>query len=131
MYSTDQMQGKKADSFAFPCKWVCLLVLTVYKHVFASMYKFGCLYMQTHVITGALYLASDLYCIYMYSYCIVCVCVCVWQVNPERLQRARWVEANERYVEANTKNCPRCKVPIEKNGQLINVQLTDFQSLMN
>ena len=37
-------------------------------------------------------------------------------MDPERLQRARWVEANERFVEANTKQCPRCRVPIEKNG---------------
>ena len=38
------------------------------------------------------------------------------QVDPERLQRARWIEANERYVEGNTKPCPRCRVPVEKNG---------------
>ena len=38
-------------------------------------------------------------------------------MNPENLQRARWVEANERFIEHNTKPCPRCKVPIEKNGE--------------
>ena len=29
----------KANTFAFSCKYVCLLVLTMYKHVFASVYK--------------------------------------------------------------------------------------------
>jgi parkin len=39
-----------------------------------------------------------------------------FQVDPERLQRARWIEASERFVQSNTKQCPRCRVPVEKNG---------------
>jgi len=40
-----------------------------------------------------------------------------FQVNPENLQRARWVQASEQFIETNTKPCPRCRVPIEKNGE--------------
>ena len=40
----------------------------MYKHVFASVYKCVCLCVQTRVITRALYLASDQYCIYTYMY---------------------------------------------------------------
>lgn len=39
-----------------------------------------------------------------------------YQLDPEALERARWVQANERFIESNTKACPRCRVPIEKNG---------------
>ena len=39
------------------------------------------------------------------------------KVNPENLQRPRWVQASEQFIETNTKPCPRCRVPIEKNGE--------------
>ena len=38
------------------------------------------------------------------------------KVNPENLERARWVHASEQFIQSNTKPCPRCRVPIEKNG---------------
>ena len=38
------------------------------------------------------------------------------KVNPENLERARWVHANEQFIQSNTKPCPRCRVPVEKNG---------------
>ncbi len=42
-----------------------------------------------------------------------------YQVDPHRLERARWIEANERFIQTNTniKPCPRCQVPTEKNGE--------------
>ena len=27
------------------------------------------------------------------------------------------MQANEQFIESNTKACPRCRVPIEKNGE--------------
>ena len=41
------------------------------------------------------------------------------QPNPAQLQRAGWIEANERFIQDNTniKQCPRCKIPIEKSGE--------------
>ena len=39
------------------------------------------------------------------------------QPNPANVQRAGWIEANERFIHDNTKPCPRCKAPIEKSGQ--------------
>lgn len=39
------------------------------------------------------------------------------KVNPENLERARWVHASEQFIQSNTKPCPRCRVPIEKNGK--------------
>ena len=41
------------------------------------------------------------------------------QPNPANVQRAGWIEANERFIQNNTKPCPRCKAPIEKNGQFL------------
>ena len=43
------------------------------------------------------------------------------QPNPANIQRAGWIEANERFIHDNTKPCPRCKAPIEKNGQFEHV----------
>lgn len=36
--------------------------------------------------------------------------------NPRNVQQARWAEANDRYVRENSKPCPHCHSPIEKNG---------------
>ena len=33
-------------------------------------------------------------------------------------QRARWDKQSEDHIRKNTKRCPKCNVPIEKNGQL-------------
>lgn len=41
------------------------------------------------------------------------------QPNPANIQRAGWIQANERFIQDNTKPCPRCKAPIEKNGQFV------------
>ena len=40
-------------------------------------------------------------------------------MSPENLERARWIEANERFIQSNhnIKPCPKCQVPIEKNGK--------------
>lgn len=49
------------------------------------------------------------------------------KVNPENLERARWVHASEQFIQSNTKPCPRCRVPIEKNGnRLVLFLLTKF-----
>ena len=53
----------------------------VHVHVFASVYKCVCLLVQTRVITQASYLASDLYCMYMYIctlYMGICTCTCMY-----------------------------------------------------
>lgn len=49
-----------------------------------------------------------------------------FHVNPENLERARWIEANERFIQNNTniKPCPKCQVPIEKNGGCMHMTCT-------
>ncbi|XP_071493092.1 E3 ubiquitin-protein ligase parkin-like [Diadema antillarum] len=39
------------------------------------------------------------------------------EVNPERERQARWErEESERTIERTSKPCPKCKVPVERNG---------------
>ena len=45
-YRSDERCKANGYTFAFSCKRVCLLV---YKHVFASVYKFVCLLVQTRI----------------------------------------------------------------------------------
>ncbi len=49
----------------------------------------------------------------------MCVCVCVFQgyiVDEEAALRARWEQASQETIDETTHPCPKCQVPVEKNG---------------
>ncbi|KAF0884370.1 PRKN ligase, partial [Crocuta crocuta] len=39
-----------------------------------------------------------------------------YRVDEKAAERARWEEASKETIKKTTKPCPRCHVPIEKNG---------------
>lgn len=48
-----------------------------------------------------------------------CVCVCVFQgyvVDEEAARLARWDQASQDTIAQTTHPCPKCQVPVEKNG---------------
>jgi len=49
----------------------------------------------------------------------MCVCLCVFQgyiVDEEAALRARWDQASQDTIAKTTHPCPKCQVPVEKNG---------------
>ncbi|CAH7307274.1 Prkn [Phodopus roborovskii] len=84
-------------------------------------------------------LGSDLFS--TYSFVCMCVCVCggvshptacesvchsptcyplvgyhAYRVDERAAEQARWEEASKETIKKTTKPCPRCSVPVEKNG---------------
>ena len=56
--------------------------------------------------------------------CDKCFCFQRPPVNAERLARARWEnEQAQNVIQETTKPCPKCKVPIEKNGLFLFFQI--------
>ena len=41
----------------------------------------------------------------------------VYRVDEKAAEQARWEEASKETIKKTTKPCPRCHVPVEKNGE--------------
>lgn len=49
-------------------------------------------------------------------------------VDEEAALRARWEQASQETIEETTRPCPKCRVPVEKNGEhSISVHSNDKQ----
>ncbi|KAG8506004.1 E3 ubiquitin-protein ligase parkin [Galemys pyrenaicus] len=47
---------------------------------------------------------------------VVEVTVVAYRVDEKAAEQARWEEASKETIRNITKPCPRCRVPVEKNG---------------
>lgn len=41
----------------------------------------------------------------------------VYRVDEQAAEQARWEESSKETIKQTTKPCPRCRVPVEKNGE--------------
>lgn len=52
-----------------------------------------------------------------------------YRVDEEAAERARWEESSKETIKKTTKPCPRCHVPVEKNGESEDLMSSSWRAL--